>query len=92
MLKIGEFARLARGSIKQLRHYDELGLLPAQAVDRSTGYRYYHVAQLATLNRLLIYRSLGFSLKEARRLLSGDNPTDELREMLAARDTSWARY
>ncbi|HKU15136.1 MAG TPA: MerR family transcriptional regulator [Steroidobacteraceae bacterium] len=90
MLKIGEFARLAKVSIKQLRHYDELGLLPARAVDRSTGYRYYDVAQLATLNRLLIYRSLGFSLKETRRLLGVDTPPNELREMLTARRTALA--
>lgn len=85
MLRIGEFARLAGVSIKQLRHYDGLGLLPAHAVDRSTGYRYYHVNQLATLKRLLIYRSLGFSLKETRRLMRADNPTHELGEMLTVR-------
>lgn len=90
MLKIGEFARLAKVSIKQLRHYDQLGLLRAHAVDRSSGYRYYHVNQLATLNRLLIYRSLGFSLQETRRLLRVDNPAGELREMLTARRTALA--
>ena len=90
MLKIGEFARLAKISVKQLRRYDELGLLPAHTIDRSTGYRYYHVNQLATLNRLFIYRSLGFSLKETRRLLRVDNPTGELREMLTARRTALA--
>ena len=90
MLKIGEFSRLARVSVKQLRHYNELGLLPAHTIDRSTGYRYYRVNQLATLNRLLIYRSLGFSLKETRRLLRVDNPTGDLREMLTARRTALA--
>jgi DNA-binding transcriptional MerR regulator len=90
MLKIGEFSRLAKVSVKQLRHYNELGLLPAHTVDRSTGYRYYHVDQLVTLNRLLIYRSLGFSLKETRRLLRVDNPIGDLREMLTARRTALA--
>lgn len=54
------------------------------------GYRYYHVTQLATLNRLLIYRSLGFSLRETRRLLRVDNPAEEVRETLAARRTALA--
>ncbi len=36
MLRIGESARLANVSIKLLRHYDEIGLLPAHAIDRST--------------------------------------------------------
>ena len=82
MLRIGEFARLADVSIKLLRHYDEIGLLPAHAIDRNTGYRYYTVTQLARLQRLLVYRSLGFSLREIQRLASAEASTDELRDML----------
>jgi DNA-binding transcriptional MerR regulator len=55
MLKIGEFARLAKVSVKLLRHYHDSGVLTAHTVDRKTGYRYYTVEQLATLNRLLVY-------------------------------------
>lgn len=82
MLRIGEFARLARVSIKLLRHYDDAGLLPPHSVDRDTGYRYYSVNQLAALNRLLIYRRLGFSLKELRRLARMDASAGELLQML----------
>lgn len=28
MLKIGEFSKLSRVSVRMLRHYDEIGLLP----------------------------------------------------------------
>ena len=41
MLKIGEFSKLSRVSIRMLRHYDELGLLAPQSIDPFTGYRYY---------------------------------------------------
>jgi MerR-like DNA binding protein len=41
LLPIGQFARLCRLSVKQLRHYDELGLLRPAEVDAHTGYRYY---------------------------------------------------
>ncbi|MGH8186888.1 MAG: MerR family transcriptional regulator, partial [Steroidobacteraceae bacterium] len=61
MLKIGEFARLAKVSVKVLRHYHDCGVLTAQTVDSESGYRYYSVEQLAALNRLVVYRSLGFS-------------------------------
>lgn len=88
MLRIGEFARLGKVSIKLLRHYDDVGLLHPHRVDRDTGYRYYRVGQLALLNRLLVYRSLGFSLKEMRKLLGVADSVDALREMLASRRTA----
>lgn len=90
MLRIGEFARVANVSIKLLRHYDEIGLLSAHATDRSTGYRYYSVTQLALLNRLLVYRSLGFSLKEIRRLVRAETSPGDLRDMLTQRRASLA--
>jgi DNA-binding transcriptional MerR regulator len=62
-------------------------MLRAHTVDRSTGYRYYQVSQLAVLNRVLISRSLGFSLKEMRRLVRLDTSTAELRELFTTRRT-----
>ena len=53
VIKIREFARLAHVSVVTLRHYDEIGLLKPVSVDRCTGYRYYSVAQLPRLNRIL---------------------------------------
>lgn len=46
MLKIGEFSKLSRVSVRMLRHYDELGLLAPSEVDPMTGYRYYSERQL----------------------------------------------
>lgn len=40
MLKIGEFSKLSRISIRMLRHYDEAGILKPQSVDSVTGYRF----------------------------------------------------
>ena len=37
VLRIGEFARLARVSLKTLHHYDEIGLLHPAQVDPFTG-------------------------------------------------------
>ena len=41
MLKIGEFSKLSRVSVRMLRHYDEIGLLKPIEIDRFTDYRYY---------------------------------------------------
>ena len=39
-LKIGEFSRLGRVTVRALRHYEEIGLLRPEIIDRETGYRY----------------------------------------------------
>lgn len=72
MFRIGEFARFTRVSVKMLRHYDEIGLLPPAHVDKATGYRYYNVAQLPRLNRIILLRDLGFGLDEIAGLLDAD--------------------
>ena len=46
MLKIGEFSKLSRVSVRMLRHYDEIGLLKPAEIDTFTDYRYYREDQL----------------------------------------------
>lgn len=70
MFRIGDFSRLARVTIKTLRHYDEEGLLTPAHVDHSSGYRYYTAAQLETLQRIVLLKDLGFALEEIRTILS----------------------
>ena len=82
MFKIGEFSKLSRVSVKALRHYDELGLLPPAHIDRFTSYRYYSAEQLAQLNRILALRDLGLSLQQVRQVLAGGLPAEQLRGML----------
>lgn len=82
MIKIGDFSRLSRVSIKTLRYYDEVGLLKPARVDRFTGYRYYAFDQLGRLNRILAFKDLGFSLDQIARLLDEDLPAAQIRGML----------
>lgn len=65
MLKIGDFSRLARVTIKTLRFYDEAGLFHPAFVEPRTGYRFYRAEQLAHLQRILVLRELGCSVAEA---------------------------
>ena len=69
MLKIGEFSKLSRVSIRMLRHYDEIDLLKPALVDRFTEYRYYSEAQLLQCGRIAALKDLGFSLAEIREML-----------------------
>ena len=85
MLTISEFARLGQVSPRMLRHYDETGLLTPAKVDAQTGYRFYDVAQLARLHRLVALRELGFGLEQIRPILEEELPAGELRGMLRMR-------
>lgn len=62
MLKIGDFSKLSRISIRMLRHYDEIGLLEPRSTDRMTGYRYYSEDQLPMACRITSLKEMGFGL------------------------------
>ena len=64
MLRIGDFSRLSRVSIRMLRYYDETGLLKPGKVDDFTGYRYYNEEDLKKSQLIKSLRSLDFSIME----------------------------
>jgi DNA-binding transcriptional MerR regulator len=85
MLTISEFARLGQVSPRMLRHYDETGLLTPARVDAQTGYRFYDIARLGRLHRLVALRELGFTLEQIRPILEEELHPGELRGMLRIR-------
>jgi effector-binding domain-containing protein len=91
MLRIGEFSRITQVSVKTLRYYDELGLLQPAEVDLFTGYRYYTLAQLPRLNRILALKDLGLSLEQVGLLLRQDLPPEQLRGMLRIKQAEIAQ-
>ena len=64
MLRIGEFSKLARVTVKTLRYWGEVGLLPPSQIDQWTGYRLYTTSQLTDLQRILALRQVGLSIEE----------------------------
>lgn len=64
MLKIGDFSKLSRISVRMLRYYAEMSLLKPELTDKFTGYRYYSEAQLITAGHIAALRDMGFSLGE----------------------------
>ncbi|MGN0778358.1 MAG: MerR family transcriptional regulator [Aristaeellaceae bacterium] len=69
MLKIGDFSKLSRVSIRMLRHYDELGLLKPVRIDPESGYRYYAPEQLTIAGRINALKDMGFGLAAIGELL-----------------------
>ncbi len=83
MFRIGDFSKIGQVSVRMLRHYDKLGLLTPQEIDRFTSYRYYTIDQLPRLNRILALKDLGLSLEQIKHLLDEDVVSPErLRGML----------
>ncbi len=82
MFRIGEFAQIAQVSGRQLRFYDQLGLLQPAHIDQQTGYRYYTIRQLPRLNSILALKELGLSLQQIGPLLENKISPTELRGML----------
>lgn len=70
LLPIGRFARLCRLSVKQLRHYDDLGLLAPAWVDPASGYRYYRPGQARDALTIGLLRSLDVPLPLVARVLA----------------------
>jgi DNA-binding transcriptional MerR regulator len=69
LIGIGAFARRVRLSPRQLRDYDELGLLAPAYVDSGSGYRYYHRRQARSAITIGLLRSLDVPLPEIHELL-----------------------
>ncbi len=82
MIKIGDFSKLSRISIRMLRHYNDIDLLVPCHIDEFTGYRYYNAEQLATANRIQALKDMGFSLSVINDILKTYNDPDSLKSYL----------
>jgi DNA-binding transcriptional MerR regulator len=82
LLSIGVFARRSRLSMKALRLYDRLGLLPPAEVDESSGYRRYRESQLATARLVVMLRRLDMPLAQVAEVVAA--PDGRAAELVAA--------
>jgi DNA-binding transcriptional MerR regulator len=70
LMTTGEFSRRSQLSIKALRLYDRVGLLPPAVVDERNGYRGYDESQLFTARLIVLLRSLDMPLQEVARVVA----------------------
>jgi effector-binding domain-containing protein len=87
LYKIGDFSRLCRITVRAIRYYDEIGLLKPVRVDQTTGYRYYSIEQLPTLNRIIMLKGIGLSLDDIKGLLNNGMSADYIRQLLQVKRT-----
>lgn len=88
MMTIGQLAGIADVSVRTVRHYHAIGLLPEPARDAS-GYRRYGSAHLVRLLRIRALARLGIHLSRIDELL--DAPESELGRELDELDAELAR-
>ncbi len=75
LMTIGQFSAMSGLSAKVLRTYAELGVLLPAAVDRGSGYRYYHVRQLEEAALVALLRRAGVPIADIAQFLV--DPTSE---------------
>jgi DNA-binding transcriptional MerR regulator len=78
-MKVKEVAELVGISIRTLHHYDQIGLLTPMEITDS-GYRLYSKENLETLQQILFFKELGFTLKEIKKMMN--SPTFNRQEAL----------
>ena len=76
LLTVGQMADFCGVSSKALRLYQDKGLLAPAVQDKATGYRYYTVEQFPIADRIFRLQNLGFSLRDIKTILEGQEPVE----------------
>jgi DNA-binding transcriptional MerR regulator len=96
MLTIGQLATYAGVTVRTVRHYHQIGLLPEPERDAS-GYRRYGAATVVALIKIRTLADAGVPLSQIARMLEADAPTfataiqhldDRLRDEIHRLETS----
>lgn len=85
-LMIGKVASLYDISVQTLRHYDKIGLFRPDLINQETGYRYYTIPRLQTLELILFLRRLDLSLAEIQEAVEMLEQGGSLQEVLATQN------
>lgn len=68
-MNIGQAAKISGVNAKLIRHYESIGIIP-KASRSDAGYRTYSEADVHILSFVKRSRTLGFSMKEIKKLVS----------------------
>lgn len=72
MKTVHEVSKLTKVSVRTLHYYDSIGLLSPTDVTEA-GYRLYDDTALERMQHILLFRELGFSLKEIKGILDSSD-------------------
>lgn len=82
--RIGDLAKICDVNVKTIRFYEEKELLLPAYTDKWTGYRYYNQDSVKRLFEIIMFKDLGFSLKEIKNINSEsiENKISSLKEQI----------
>ncbi|MEW9502956.1 MerR family transcriptional regulator [Jeotgalibacillus marinus] len=69
LVSTGELARQLHVSVRTLRYYDQIGLVPPSRKDEN-GKRFYSEDDILRLEKILLLKSLSLSLEDSKKILS----------------------
>ena len=72
MKTVQEVSKLTKVSVRTLHYYDSIGLLSPTTVTEA-GYRLYDDTALERMQHILLFRELGFPLKEIKEILDSSD-------------------
>ena len=72
MKTVQEVSKLTKVSVRTLHYYDSIGLLSPTTVTEA-GYRLYDDTALERMQHILLFRELGFPLKEIKKILNSSD-------------------
>ena len=78
MLRIGDFSKLSKVTIKALRYYEKEGLLIPKNVDVFNGYRYYESNQLLDVARIISLKQIGLSIDEIKKIIIDNESLEKI--------------
>ena len=78
MLKIGEFSKMSKVTVKALRYYEKEKLIIPKHIDKLTGYRYYENNQLIEIARIMSLKQVGLSIEEIKEVIINNRPLDDI--------------
>lgn len=78
-VKINEVAKLTGVTVRTLHYYDEIGLLHPSEITEA-GYRLYDKESLETLQQILFFKEINFSLTDIKKIMS--SPSYDKKEAL----------
>lgn len=81
LFQIGEISKMFHLSVGTLRHYEKLGLLTPEYIDKETGYRYFSTQQFECLNTIRYLRTLDMPLEKIAEFLRNRN-INKIQKML----------
>lgn len=82
LITIGQLSKITEVSIKSLRYYDKIGILPPKYVDPETSYRYYSFQQARSVAIIQFCIEIGIPLKRFPEFLVEDSQSIQFSKLL----------